>query len=69
MSDEDLIGLFLKCAAAVACTVIVVCGGCTAHTHYRVSQDIKAGVDPLLVACAHNQDNSREYCIVTAAKR
>jgi hypothetical protein len=66
--DEDLC-MFFKCLTVVICTLIVVCGGCSTHKQYRVSQSLEQGVDPLLVACAYGQDNSGSACQIVAAKR
>lgn len=54
--------------AAGFCTLVLTIGSCTAYMHNRVSHDLNAGIDPLAVACAHGNDNSKEACIILATK-
>lgn len=55
-------------AAGVVCFSAVV-GGCIAHTDYRISEAIKAGVDPLSANCALASSGQGTSCTVLASKK
>ena len=69
MDDNNLFALIWKCVTTFACVATISMAGCVAHTHYQVTQALLNKVDPLAVACAHNNDNSSTDCAVLAAKR
>jgi len=47
----------------------LVIGGCVANTHIQVSKDLRAGIDPVAVACAHGVDGATSACTILAAKK
>ena len=67
--DNTLIIAVVRTIAAGIVLVILGMAGCVANTHRQISKDLHAGIDPLLVACAHGTDNSSTACIITAAKK
>lgn len=66
MDDDNLL---IKCVTLILCVLIVVAGGCVSNKHLAISRDLKNGVDPLAVACAHDNDNSSTACAILAAKK
>jgi len=71
MDSEDMFWLGLwRAVIAGLCLMTAIIGGCCANTELAVSRDIRAGLDPLTVRCAHNQTTSSDpSCSILAAKR
>jgi len=69
MDDNQFYVAVWKIVGTAFCVLAVSIAGCVTHTHYRISEDLKSGVDPLMVACAHNNDGSATACTIAAAKR
>lgn len=69
MEDNDMFAVIWRCVAAVIIGITLASAGCTANTHYQITQALMHGVDPLAVACAHGNDGSATDCAVLASKR